>query len=110
MVFLQLTISVFEAVSIIALQFLRLSYVSFPFSTIIEVKPEQPQNALSPMLVTLLGMVTEVREEQEQKAETPMLVTLFGMVTEVRDEQLKKASSPMLVTLLGMVTEVREKQ
>ena len=29
-----------------------------------EDKPEQPENALSPMLVTLEGMVTEVKPEQ----------------------------------------------
>ena len=68
---------------------------------------EQPEKASSPMLVTLLGMVTEVRLLQSRKASEPMLVTLFGMVTEVRPRQYWKALSPMLVTLLGMVTEVR---
>ena len=31
--------------------------------------------------------VIEVREEQSSKVSTPMLVTLLGMVTEVREEQ-----------------------
>ena len=31
---------------------------------VIEVKDEQPEKALSPMLVTLLPIVTEVKEEQ----------------------------------------------
>ena len=32
---------------------------------VIEVREEQSRNALSPMAMTLLGMVTVVREEQE---------------------------------------------
>jgi hypothetical protein len=40
------------------------------------------------MLVTLLGMVIEVRPEQYENAFSPMLVTLLGMVTEVRPEHL----------------------
>ena len=34
----------------------------------IEVKPEQPRNALPPILVTELGMVMEVKPEQPQNA------------------------------------------
>ena len=34
-----------------------------------EVRPEQPSKAFSPMLVTLLGIVMEVRPEQPEKAE-----------------------------------------
>ena len=36
------------------------------------------------MLVTLLGILTEVRPEQPSNALIPMIVTLLGMVTEVR--------------------------
>ena len=46
------TIRVLEAVSIIALQFSRESYIVFPLSTTIEVREEQPENEKSPMLVT----------------------------------------------------------
>ena len=45
------------------------------------------EKASSPMLVTLLPIVTEVREEQDRKAQFPMLVTLLGIVTEVKEEQ-----------------------
>ena len=45
MVFLQPTINVFVDVSIIALQFSLESYVTFPLSTDIEVKPLQPSKA-----------------------------------------------------------------
>jgi membrane-associated HD superfamily phosphohydrolase len=62
------------------------------------------KNALSQMLVTLLGMVTEVKLLQLLNALSPMLVTLLGMVTEVKFQQLSNAHAPMLVTLLGMVT------
>ncbi|WP_287366485.1 hypothetical protein, partial [Prevotella sp.] len=44
------------------------------------------------------------------KALSPIVVTLFGMVTEVRELQMLKAQPPIVVTLLGMVTEVRELQ
>ena len=45
-----------------------------------EVRPLHCENAQSPMLVTLLGMVTEVRPLQPENAELPMLVTLLGMI------------------------------
>ena len=57
-------IRVLEAVSIMALQFSRESYIVLPLFTTMEVREEQPLNALSPMLVTELGRVMEVREEQ----------------------------------------------
>ena len=50
---------------------------------VIEVKPEQPWNARSPMFATLFGMAIEVKPEQPLKAEFPMLVTPLGMITEV---------------------------
>ena len=56
-------------------------------SQVIEVNCTQPLNALPPMLVTELGMVTEVREEQPLNAHFPMLVTELGMEMEVREEQ-----------------------
>jgi hypothetical protein len=36
------------------------------------------------MLVTLLGIATEVKEEQPEKALLPILVTLSAIVTEDR--------------------------
>ena len=56
-------IRVLEAVSIIALQFSRESYIVLPLSTTMEVREEQYMNALFSMLVTELGIVMEVREE-----------------------------------------------
>ena len=50
------------------------------------------------MLVTLLGIVIDVRPEQPEKAKSPMLVTLLGIVMDVRLEQPEKAASSMLVT------------
>ena len=64
----------------------------------------------SPIVVTLLGMVTEVRDSQSPKAYLSIVVTLLGMVTEIREVQRMKAKAPIVVTLLGMVTEVRELQ
>ena len=68
-----------------------------------DVRPEQPMKAQSPMLVTLLPMVTDVRPLQSLKACSPMLVTLLGMSMEVRLVQPQKALPPMLVTLVGMI-------
>ena len=62
---------------------------------------------MSPMLVTLLPIVTLVRLVQSENAESPMLVTLLGIVTLVRLEQPENAESPMLVTLLPIVMLVR---
>src|ERR1039457_4092281 len=53
-------------------------------------------NALSPMLVTPVPMVALIKPLC-WNAETPILVTLLGIVTLVRLEQLKKAIAPMLV-------------
>ena len=69
----------------------------------IEVRPEQPQKAPPPILVTELGRVIEVRPEQPQKAELPILVTDSGIVIEVRPEQPQKAEPPILVTELGII-------
>ena len=88
-------IRVLVAVSIIALQFSRESYIVLPLSTTMEVREVQPLNAPLPMLVTELGMVMEVREEHIENAPLPMLVTELGMVMEVREEQLLNASSPI---------------
>ena len=44
------------------------------------VRPEQPENAELPMVVTLSGMVMFVRPEQPENAELPIVVTLDGMV------------------------------
>ena len=51
-----------------ALQSLRVSYVALPLSTIMEVRPEQPENAPAPIEVTLLGMEMEDNPEQPEKA------------------------------------------
>ena len=57
----QANISVFVSVSIIPLQLSRESYFGFFDSTLMEVRPVQPEKAEPSMLVTLAGMVMEVR-------------------------------------------------
>jgi hypothetical protein len=96
------------------------------------VRLKLPLNALSPMLVTLGGIVTLVRL-QPWNANDSMLVTLEGIEKLVRDTHPRKAPywmlvrlelrskvtlasliqemnaySPMLVTLEGIVIEVTE--
>ena len=60
----------------------------------------QPEKALSPILVTELGIVTEVRLLQPQKASLPILVTELGIVTEVRLLQPWKAP-PIIVDIFS---------
>src|SRR6266436_4558678 len=83
-----------------------LIYAGLSASTVIPKRLVQEENATSPMLVTLLGMVTLVRPVPEN-ATAPMFVTLLGIFTLVRLGQSKNVSSPMLVTLVGIVTLVR---
>ena len=87
-VFLQPAIRVLSWVCMIALQLFRESYTVFPSVTTIDVRLEQPSNALTPKEVTLFGMVISVRLEQPRNAPSPMDVTLFGMVMLVRLVQL----------------------
>ena len=59
------------------------------------------------MLVTLFGISILVRAEQPQNACSLILVTLLPKTTLAKALQLQKASSPMLVTLFGIVMLVR---
>ena len=73
-------------------------------------KDEQWQKALSPINVTLLGIVIDVKDEQSQKAPSPIEVTPFGMIMDSKDEQWQKALSPINVTLLGIVIDSKDEQ
>ena len=52
-------------------------------------RERQPQNALSPMLVILVGMTIFDRERQPQNAQSPMQVTREGMTIFDRERQPK---------------------
>ena len=60
-VFMQPDNKVLLDVSIIALQLFLESYFGLSSATNIEVKPEQPSNALDSMLVTPAGISMEVK-------------------------------------------------
>ena len=64
---------------------------------------EHPQNAPSPILVTLSGIAILFKEQQSQNALSPMLFTLLGMAMLDKEVQPANALLPMLVTLLGMI-------
>ena len=83
-VFTQPAIRVFVAVSIIALQSLRESYLGLFLSTVIEVKLEQPPKALIPILVTPSEILIEVKLEQLSNALLSMLVTPLGILIDVK--------------------------
>ena len=63
------------------------------------VRLEQPENAQTPILVTVFGIVILARLEQFPNAERSILVTLFGIVMLVRLEQPENAELPILVTV-----------
>ena len=52
------------------------------------VKPPQPSNAASPIVVTLSGIVMLVKLSHQANAYSPMLVTLSGIVMLVKPVQL----------------------
>ena len=79
-VFLHANIILLVAVSITALQLSRESYLGFPVSTIIDVRPLQSENALPAMFLTELGMVMLVSPVQPENAHFSILVTELGMV------------------------------
>ena len=70
-------------------------------------RPEQPENANSSRLVTLLGMMTLVKLVQKPNAKRPRRVTLLGSSTLARLVHPANAQSPILVTPFGIVTLVR---
>jgi hypothetical protein len=80
--------------------------IGFWVSTVIDVRLEQPKNASSPMLVTLLGITMLLNLPQFWNTKSPMLGTPLPIVALVRLEQEANASSPMLVTLPGIMTLV----
>lgn len=65
----------------------------------------QSWNALTPIVVTELGIVMEVRLLQPLK-DILVLVTELGMIKEVRPLQPLKAPSMIAVTELGMTNDV----
>ena len=71
------------------------------------LRPVQPANALSPILMTESGMTMLVRLLHFRNARLLILVTEFGIVTLVRLLQLSNALSLILVTESGIVTLVR---
>ena len=83
-------IKVLDAVSIMALQLFRESYIGLSSITVKDNNPVHPENAEFPMVVTLLGMVNEARLLQPENAEFPILITLLGMVNEARLLQPEK--------------------
>ena len=109
-VFLHPKINVLDVVSIMALQLLRESYMALVESTFMLVRPEQPEKAPLPILVTEFGMTMPVRPEQPEKACSPILVTEFGMTMLVRQEHPQKDPLSILVTEFGMTMSVRCEQ
>ena len=65
----------------------------------------QPENAFSPIVVTLLGIVTLINPLHPANAKLPMVITLSGIVTLVRIVYLKNAEASMLVTGFSLIFE-----
>ena len=101
-----------------------------PSETLIAVKEKHLQSALSPIVVTLFGMVMEVKEEHSENASFPIVVIpsemmtvasflliSFGLifispvpvsVSDVKEGHSENAPCPIVVTLFGMEMEVKE--
>lgn len=128
MVFLQPVISLFVAVSMIALQLSLESYLllfgatarlasfehpeKIPLPMVVtecgimtEVSPEHSEKALSPIAVMELGIVMDSSPEHPEKTDLSIAVTSFGIVMDFRLKQRKKAFSPIAVTELGIVMD-----
>ena len=60
--------------------------------------------------VTQAGIVTDLRPPQPSNAESPMLVTLPGITTDAKPPQSLNAESQILTTLEGIVTDVSSLQ
>jgi hypothetical protein len=101
-VLLHPVINLLDAVSIIALQSFRESYMLFPLSTLMLVRLLQLAKAARPMEVTELGMVTLVSPLQPLNAFWPMVITEFGMVTLNNPVQPLNAPWPIVMTEFGM--------
>ena len=66
------------------------------------VRPVQPSKAVTPMLVTLLGIVMLVRPVQPKKAAPSMLVTDFPSISDgIVIAPFADLSQPVMVTLLS---------
>ena len=76
--------------------------MSFPLSTVMLVRLLQPENALTPIVVTELGMLMLVRLLQSLNALIPIVVTELGMSMLVRPVQYLNAPLPIVVTELGI--------
>ena len=61
--------------------------MAFSASTAMANKLGHEENAASPMLITLLGMVTVASFEQRENTPTPRFATPSGRVTSVRPSQ-----------------------
>ena len=76
--------------------------VSTPSEIVAELRFLHSRKALSPMVLTLEGMVTETIEDP-RKALLPITATLEG-ISAPRTWQFQKAQDPILVTPFSMTT------
>jgi hypothetical protein len=66
--------------------------------------------ALTPIVVTELGMFMKFKYEQPSKTPLSKVVTEVPIVTELNVEQFLKAPDEIVVTELGIVTDVKLEQ
>jgi hypothetical protein len=71
---------------------------------VMELRLLHPENASSPIAVTLVGMVMELRLLHPENALPPIAVTLVGMVMELRLLHPSNTLSPMAVTGMPPIT------
>ena len=79
---------------------------AFP-KKVIRLRLMQPEKAILPILVTLLGIVTLVKLLHPESALRPILTTPLGIFTLIKRLHNKNAPPPMVVTPAPIVTLVR---
>ena len=89
----------------IALHPLRESYIVFPLSTLIVIRPLHILKAELAILVTELGIMMEIRPIQRENACLPIFVTELGIVIEKSPLHPSNAALPIDSIVDGNETE-----
>lgn len=77
---------------------------------VMDSREVQSANALSPIVVTELGITKDAKAVQDLNAALPIVVTELEISTEVKAEQYANADPPIVVTELGISIEVKAVQ
>lgn len=80
--------------------------MGLPLFTVMDVRLEQPANAIAEMVCVFSGIMMAFKDVQLLKTSSSMVVILLESFTDSKTLQLAKAFIPIVVTLSGIVTLV----